>query len=44
MTNFRQNYEQIMEKRYYTGIMLIDQNDELCILYEKSNIYEEINR
>ena len=44
MTVFRSNYEQMIEKRNYTGIMLIDRNDELCILYEKSNIYEEVIR
>ena len=26
------------ESRNYMGIQLIDKNDELCILYEKSNI------
>ena len=29
-----------MEKRNYAGIQLIDRNDELCILYEKSNVHE----
>ncbi len=33
-----------MEERNYTGIQLIDRNDELCILYEKSNIQEQIMR
>jgi len=28
----------VIEGRNYTGIMLMDRNDELCILYEKSNI------
>ena len=28
----------------HTGIQLIDRNDELCILYEKSNIQEQILR
>lgn len=28
----------VIESRNYTGVMLIDRNDELCILYEKSNI------
>ena len=27
-----------------TGIQLIDRNDELCILYEKSNVQESILR
>ena len=29
-----------VEKRNYAGIQLIDRNDELCILYEKSNVHE----
>jgi hypothetical protein len=33
-----------VEERNYTGIQLIDRNDELCILYEKSNIQEQIMR
>ena len=32
------------ESRNYTGIQLIDRNDELCILYEKANIQENILR
>jgi hypothetical protein len=31
-------YEFAVEDRNYTGIQLIDRNDELCILYEKANI------
>ncbi len=33
-----------VEDRNFTGIQLIDRNDELCILYEKSNIQESIIR
>jgi hypothetical protein len=29
-----------VERRNYAGIQLIDRNDELCILYEKSNVHE----
>ena len=36
------NYEAACESRNYMGIQLIDKNDELCILYEKSNIHENI--
>jgi chromosome segregation ATPase len=36
------DYEQACEHRNYMGIQLIDRNDELCILYEKSNIQENI--
>lgn len=32
----------IVEARNYTGIMLIDRNDELCILYEKANVQEAV--
>lgn len=35
-------YEDSCESRNYMGIQLIDRNDELCILYEKSNIQESI--
>jgi hypothetical protein len=34
----------VCENRNYTGIQLIDRNDELCILYEKANIQENILR
>jgi len=34
-------YEAAVELRNYTGIQLIDRNDELCVLYEKSNIQEK---
>ena len=40
----KKQYEQAVEERNYTGIQLIDRNDELCILYEKSNIQEQILR
>ena len=32
----------IVELRNYTGIMLIDRNDELCVLYERYNVQEQI--
>ncbi len=38
MLVLRKKYEKACEDRNYTGIQLIDRNDELCILYEKSNI------
>lgn len=37
-----QEYEGAVEDRNHTGIMLIDRNDELCILYEKANTQEEV--
>ena len=30
-----------MEQRNLTGVQLIDRNDELCILYERSNQQQE---
>jgi len=42
MNNLIYEYEQACESRNYMGIQLIDRNDELCILYEKSNIQEQI--
>lgn len=42
MLELKQKYEMACESRNYTGIQLIDRNDELCILYEKSNIQENI--
>jgi hypothetical protein len=38
----RKKYEIGQESRNYTGVQLIDRNDELCVLYEKSNIHEKI--
>ena len=31
----------LLKLENYTGVQLIDRNDELCILYEKANIQEE---
>jgi len=42
MVNMKKKYEMTMEERNFTGIQLIDRNDELCILYEKANIQEAI--
>eukprot|EP01029_Cantina_marsupialis_P005198 TRINITY_DN15594_c0_g1_i1.p1 TRINITY_DN15594_c0_g1~~TRINITY_DN15594_c0_g1_i1.p1 ORF type:complete len:914 (+),score=315.90 TRINITY_DN15594_c0_g1_i1:113-2854(+) len=41
MLALKRQYETSMEERNYTGIQLIDRNDELCVLYEKKNIQEE---
>ncbi|EGR31626.1 hypothetical protein IMG5_105660 [Ichthyophthirius multifiliis] len=35
-------FELCQQARNYLGIQLIDRNDELCIFYEKSNIFEKI--
>jgi len=42
MVKMKDKYERTMEQRNFTGIQLIDRNDELCILYEKANIQEAI--
>merc|ERR1711959_335079 len=42
MVRMKKTYEHTMEERNFTGIQLIDRNDELCILYEKANIQEAI--
>ncbi len=44
MLQLRHQYEVACESRNFTGIQLIDRNDELCILYEKANIQESILR
>eukprot|EP00003_Mantamonas_plastica_P006967 TRINITY_DN1577_c0_g1_i5.p1 TRINITY_DN1577_c0_g1~~TRINITY_DN1577_c0_g1_i5.p1 ORF type:complete len:583 (-),score=235.71 TRINITY_DN1577_c0_g1_i5:138-1829(-) len=41
MLKLKRSYESKIEERNMTGLQLIDRNDELCILYEKSNIQEE---
>ena len=42
MNDLTKKYETACESRNYMGIKLIDRNDELCILYEKSNIHENV--
>mmetsp|Transcript_32657 Transcript_32657/g.90032 ORF Transcript_32657/g.90032 Transcript_32657/m.90032 type:complete len:927 (-) Transcript_32657:156-2936(-) len=42
MVILRKKYEQAVERRNFTGTQLIDRNDELCILWEKSNIQEKL--
>jgi chromosome segregation ATPase len=42
MVILRRKYEQAVETRNLTGTQLIDRNDELCILWEKSNIQEKL--
>lgn len=41
MLKLKREYERAVEARNFMGVQLIDRNDELCILYEKSNIQEE---
>jgi len=42
MLKLKKRYESAVEERNYTGIQLIDRNDELCILYEKSNMQQAV--
>lgn len=42
--DLRKKYEKAQESRNYTGVQLIDRNDELCIMYEKSNNQENTLR
>jgi hypothetical protein len=37
MLTLKGSYEKAVEDRNMTGVQLIDRNDELCILYERSN-------
>eukprot|EP00922_Rhytidocystis_sp_ex-Travisia-forbesii_P030641 GHVS01045236.1.p1 GENE.GHVS01045236.1~~GHVS01045236.1.p1 ORF type:complete len:792 (+),score=129.65 GHVS01045236.1:192-2567(+) len=41
MVQLKRSYEIAVEARNYVGIQLIDRNDELCILWEKSNMQEK---
>lgn len=42
MIKARKIYELAVKHRNKIGIMLIDRNDELCILYEKNNVQVHI--
>merc|ERR1719258_94247 len=42
MVVLKRAYEKAVEARNFTGIQLIDRNDELCILWEKANIQEKL--
>jgi chromosome segregation ATPase len=42
MLALKQGYEDAVENRNYTGIQLIDRNDELCILFEKASVQEKV--
>ena len=41
MLQLKTKYEKAVEHRNVTGVQLIDRNDELCILYERSNQQQE---
>ena len=42
MLRLKKRYEVAVEERNYTGIQLIDRNDELWILYEKANMQQTV--
>jgi chromosome segregation ATPase len=44
MLKLKIKYEQSVEQRNVTGVQLIDRNDELCILYERSNQQQDALR
>ncbi len=44
MLNLKSRYEKCVEERNTTGVQLIDHNDELCILYERSNQQQDYLR
>ncbi|KAJ1422538.1 hypothetical protein B484DRAFT_399035 [Ochromonadaceae sp. CCMP2298] len=44
MLHLKGKYEQAVEDRNITGVQLIDRNDELCILYERSNQQQDTMR
>lgn len=41
LLRLKKKYELAVDARNTTGVQLIDRNDELCILYEKSNMQEK---
>ncbi|ETN17124.1 hypothetical protein PPTG_05016 [Phytophthora nicotianae INRA-310] len=41
LLRLKKKYELAVDARNATGVQLIDRNDELCILYEKSNLQEQ---
>eukprot|EP00771_Trimastix_marina_P000541 gnl/Trimastix_PCT/1561.p1 GENE.gnl/Trimastix_PCT/1561~~gnl/Trimastix_PCT/1561.p1 ORF type:complete len:918 (+),score=462.55 gnl/Trimastix_PCT/1561:99-2852(+) len=43
MLSLKKEYEYQVDQRNYTGIQLIQRNDELCILYEKANIQQTVS-
>lgn len=41
MVALKGKYEAAVEARNFTGVQLIDRNDELCVLYEKYNVQQQ---
>jgi chromosome segregation ATPase len=44
MLELKNRYEKYVEQRNSTGVQLIDHNDELCILYERSNQQQDYHK
>ena len=44
MIRIKATYETNVEARNFTGVQLVDRNDELCILYEKANLQEQTTK
>lgn len=44
MATVRESFENVLQNRNFTGLLLIDRNDELCVLYEKSNLHQQIQK
>ena len=44
MLEIKNLYEKAVDERNMVGVQLIDRNDELCILYERSNQQQEASR
>jgi hypothetical protein len=42
MILLKKAYEQVTKQRNSAGILLLDRNDELCVLYEKINAQESV--
>lgn len=42
MLKLKRDYETAVEQRNFSGIRLIDRNDELCVLWERSNAQERL--
>ncbi len=42
MVNLKVRYEGAVKERNNVGVHLLDRNDELCILYEKLNIQQDV--
>ena len=44
MLKLKKQYEGAVENRNFMGLQLIERNDELCILYEKSNVFDNTSQ